>query len=213
MSDKEKVLVFPASILEALPVDFGYSDDDHKYGNAIFVYSEEKPYFKDRAEAETDETVKQIIPYIIIRLNTEGEDKYLVYQRSKKGGETRLMGKHSIGIGGHVNESDKTPRDYVRNAPQPAIEAFYNCIRREIAEELEIELFPGYNFKGVLYDPSDAVGRVHFGFVIEMIAKNGNVKARDEAISDPHFVNLRNLKQMTDKLENWSRLVVENLES
>jgi predicted NUDIX family phosphoesterase len=211
MSDKEKVLVFKASVLPELATMNGFADDSGiaaLYGNRIFlgeVATDEKPFFKDRAEAETDESVKQVIPYIIIRLNTEGEDKYLVYQRTKKGGEGRLMGKHSIGIGGHVNESDKSHDDGLF-----AVEAFFSCIRREIKEELEIDLFPRFHIRGLIYDPSDAVGRVHFGFVVEMIAMNGNVKPRDEAISDPHFVTVSKLKGIQD-LENWSQLILKNL--
>lgn len=200
----EKVLVFPASVLDSVGVFEGFNPDVDTYANAIF-FDEEGPFFKDRVDAEEDESVKQIIPYIIIRLNTDeqGEPKYLVYQRTKKGGESRLMGKHSIGVGGHINDTDS----------DKPLEAFFGCIRREIKEELDIELHPYAHYKGVIYDPSNLVGRVHFGIVVEYVAKNGNVKARDEAIDDPHFVTLSRLQGMKDQLENWSQLVVDHLTS
>jgi predicted NUDIX family phosphoesterase len=212
----ENVLVFNASILPELETINGCINDAATaavYGNKIFLDSPEKPFFKDRESAESDESVKQIIPYIIVRLNTDeqGEDKFLVYQRTKQSGESRLMGKHSIGVGGHINEDDKSPKVYARHESQVALEAFFACIRREISEELEIDLYPGFHIRGVIYDPSDAVGRVHFGFVVEFVAMHGTVKARDEAISDPHFVTVSKLKGMQDQLENWSRLVLKGL--
>ncbi len=201
MSEQENILVFNSSVLdECNPIE-GFQADASHYGGQIFIDSADKPFFRNRAECETDESVKQIIPYIVIRLNTDGQNKYLVYQRSKKGGESRLMGKHSVGIGGHVNDQDS-------HIP---FEAFMACIRREIKEELEIEVYPDILFSGVIYDPSDAVGRVHFGFVVQVIAKNGTVKAREEAIFDPHFVAVRDLLQMRDQLEPWSRIVLDSL--
>jgi predicted NUDIX family phosphoesterase len=109
------------------------------------------------------------------------------------------MGKHSIGIGGHINDTDSAD----------PLEAFFGCIRREIREELEIDLYPGYHIRGVIYDPSEAVGRVHFGFVVEVVVMHGTVKARDEAISDPHFVTVSQLRNIKDQLENWSQLALE----
>jgi predicted NUDIX family phosphoesterase len=207
----EKVLVFPASILDACNPLSGFSMDVDHYGGAIFMDSSEKPFFRLRSEVETDESVKQIIPYIIIRLVTGGEDKYLVYQRTKKGGEERLFGNLSIGVGGHVNDTDQPPLHLGDNPGSVAMATMLQCIRREIAEELEIELHPGFDFAGAIYDPSDAVGRVHFGFVIRFAAKNGNVKARDEAIHDPHFVTVQELKNERTRLEGWSRLIVDTL--
>ena len=59
--------------------------------------------FMPRAEAEERPDYKQIIPYVIL---LQG-DKVFVTRRLNKGGEARLHGRISIGIGGHINPVDE----------------------------------------------------------------------------------------------------------
>ena len=59
--------------------------------------------FMPRDEAEQRPDYKQIIPYVILRRG----DEVFVTRRLSKGGEARLHGKISIGIGGHINPVDK----------------------------------------------------------------------------------------------------------
>jgi len=47
---------------------------------------------------------KQIIPYALVAF----ENKVLHYVRGKKAGEQRLVAKGSIGIGGHMNDTDES---------------------------------------------------------------------------------------------------------
>ena len=54
--------------------------------------------FMPRDEAEQRPDYKQIIPYVILRRG----DEVFVTRRLSKGGEARLHGKISIGIGGHA---------------------------------------------------------------------------------------------------------------
>src|SRR2546426_10356087 len=55
--------------------------------------------FRPRASMEEDPSFKQIIPYLIVR----HRGRLFLVQRSTEGGETRLHGKYSIGVGGHIN--------------------------------------------------------------------------------------------------------------
>ena len=65
---------------------------------------EERHEFRPRPEMEVDPTYKQVIPYVLV---TRG-DEVFVMRRLKKGGETRLHGQLSLGVGGHINPVDDT---------------------------------------------------------------------------------------------------------
>src|SRR5256886_14965862 len=58
--------------------------------------------FRPRATVEQDSSFKQIIPYLIVR----HAGRLFLCQRSTQGGEGRLHGKYSIGVGGHINRRD-----------------------------------------------------------------------------------------------------------
>ena len=62
-------------------------------------------FFVDRAAAETDATIKQIIPYLVLR---DG-DRIFLMKRTRAGGDARLHELYSVGVGGHLNPGDGTP--------------------------------------------------------------------------------------------------------
>src|SRR5260370_33432094 len=62
--------------------------------------------FLDRASAETGPTFKQIIPYACVRHGT----RYFLLRRKRAQDEQRFHDKLSIGVGGHINPSDKDDR-------------------------------------------------------------------------------------------------------
>ena len=55
--------------------------------------------FEPRAAMERDPSFKQIIPYLVLR---DGP-RYFLMQRTNAGGDVRLHGRYSIGVGGHLN--------------------------------------------------------------------------------------------------------------
>ena len=76
--------------------------------------------YLDRPLAEDDPTHKQLIPYVVVR---DGAHVFLM-RRTDAGGDARLHGKASIGVGGHLNPVDDG---------EDALDA---GLRREWAEEL-----------------------------------------------------------------------------
>ena len=65
-------------------------------------------YFLPRSRAEYDASVKQIIPYVVIR---RGEE-YFLLRRLKKQTEARLHDKLSLGVGGATSTpSEETAED------------------------------------------------------------------------------------------------------
>ena len=147
-------------------------------------------YF-DRASAETDPTHKQLIPYVVVR---DGEDVFLM-QRTDAGGDARLHGKASIGVGGHLNPVDE------------GADALMAGLRREWVEELETDWEPDFELIGLLNDDTNPVGAVHLGvvFSVEAARRSVNVRERDKLTGA--FVDASEVTATWDRLETWSQLV------
>src|SRR5439155_5757091 len=98
----ENVLVIKRSLFDELGSFQGLNFEPEKYFKAIL--SRGSNFFIPRPEAERNPAYKQIIPYALIVF----ENTVLHYVRGKKAGEQRLVAKGSIGIGGHMNETDES---------------------------------------------------------------------------------------------------------
>ncbi len=91
----EQVLVIPADLAGAL-CNYQVFGPSSPILEKIIL---DNHTFRAREEAETNTKFKQVIPYVMVRHG----DHYLLTQRTSKQQETRLHGKFSIGIGGHIN--------------------------------------------------------------------------------------------------------------
>src|SRR6056297_4102464 len=96
----ENVLVVKRGLFDQLGAFQGISLEPDRYLPQIL--NPENNHFLARDLAEDDPSFKQIIPYAIFR----HEDRFLHYVRGGKSGEKRLAAKGSIGIGGHINDTD-----------------------------------------------------------------------------------------------------------
>ena len=115
--------------------------------NELFEIIKAEHEFMPRDEAEQRPDYKQIIPYVILRRG----DEVFVTRRLNKGGEARLHGKISIGIGGHINPVDEQGDLLMRG------------LWREIHEEVELDKHGELSPCGFINDDSNAVGSVHLG--------------------------------------------------
>jgi len=202
---KEQVLVVEEGTMEGLNLPGVTTDqrDMVHFGTKMLTNA----FYVDREEAEKNPNWKQIIPYVVFR--TEG-GSILVYRRTKKGGENRLHEKLSIGIGGHINPIDGD------DPTQALLKAF----SREVDEELQYDTLPNEDeldvcISGLIYDPSNEVGKVHLGVLIEVTQLGEGVAyptPKEDSLGDFEFVYLHELKQNPpENLENWSKMVLEVL--
>src|SRR5437764_14595506 len=121
----ENVLVIRRSLFDELGSFQGLNFEPKKYLKAIL--SRGSNFYIPRPEAETNPGYKQIIPYALIAF----EKTVLHYVRGKKAGEQRLVAKGSIGIGGHMNETDESLFAMEEEAYRAGVE-------REVGEEIFI---------------------------------------------------------------------------
>ena len=151
--------------------------------------------FRPRPEMETDPAYKQIIPYVLV---TRGAEAF-VMQRLKKGGEQRLHGLLSLGVGGHINPVDE--------AEGSALTA---GLRREVDEEVALERAASLTPLGVINNDRDEVGRVHLGFLFRLEAE-GAVTVRETEKLSGSFMPIAALPALRDKMEGWSQIALEVL--
>ena len=195
----ENVLVFPRSLFEQLGVFQGFNAEVHRYLPVILEPKNNS--FMPRAKAETDFNFKQVIPYVVI---TDGQN-ILHYVRGKKGGEQRLVSKGSIGIGGHINDEDHTLFAF-------GLQAFQDAVKREVCEELSVAGDFNARPVGLINDDSTEVGRVHFGIVHVLFCKPGQVKKKEQVITQVEFIPVEELKAKRDMMETWSQFCLDHLD-
>jgi predicted NUDIX family phosphoesterase len=196
---EENVLVIRRSLFDELGSFQGLNFEAEKYLNAIL--SRGSNFFIPRSEAETNPDYKQIIPYALISFG----NTVLHYVRGKKAGEQRLVAKGSIGIGGHMNETDETLFALDEHAYRAGVE-------REVNEEIKIETPFEDRIVALLNDDSTEVGRVHLGIVHMFKLKEPKVQKREAMITGLTFLAKKELTARRESLENWSQICLDSLE-
>jgi predicted NUDIX family phosphoesterase len=195
----EDVLVIRRSLFDELGSFQGLNFGPEKYLKAIL--SRGSNFFIPRPEAETNPAYKQIIPYALLSF----ENKVLHYVRGKKAGEQRLVAKGSIGIGGHMNETDESLFAMDEQAYRAGVE-------REVNEEINIETPFEDRIVALLNDDSTEVGRVHLGIVHVFKLKEPNVQKREAMITALTFLTKEELMARRESLETWSQICVDAID-
>ena len=155
----------------------------------------ESAHFLDRPIAEANPAFKQLIPYVVVRRS----DRVFLMERTAGGGDARLHGRASIGVGGHLNPVDG------------GAEPLNAGLRREWAEELVAGWEPEFRLVGLLNDDSNPVGSVHLGIVFEVDAAGRDLEVREHDKLSGEWADAGQLRAAADRLETWSRMVGEHL--
>jgi predicted NUDIX family phosphoesterase len=195
----ENVLVVRRELFDELGSFQGLNFEPEKYLKAILTRGSN--FFIPRREAENDPAYKQIIPYALIAF----EKTVLHYVRGKKAGEQRLVAKGSIGIGGHMNETDESLFAMDEQAYRAGVE-------REVNEEIKIDSPFEDRIVALLNDDSTDVGRVHLGIVHIFKLKEPKVQKREAMITGLSFLTKQELTAHRESLESWSQICLDSLE-
>jgi predicted NUDIX family phosphoesterase len=198
MPPEENILVIKRTLLDQLGSFQGLNFNPQHYLETIL--SRGNNFFMARPKAESDPTHKQIIPYVLIAYCHH----VLYYVRGKKGGEQRLVTKGSIGIGGHLNDSDESLFAWDEAAYRAGVE-------REVNEEIRIASKFEDKIVALLNDDSTEVGQVHLGIVHVFKLAEPSVAKREAVITNMAFLGKQELVERRDTLETWSQLCVDNL--
>jgi predicted NUDIX family phosphoesterase len=199
---EEQVLVIERKVFEQVGSFNGLEFDVERCLDKIFAPG--VPCFIPRSKAEKDPSYKQLIPYVIMACGS----KLLTYVRGKRAGETRLVAKRSIGIGGHINPVDNEV---------PLFDADFRkmyevAVEREVAEEVSVEANHSDRIVALLNDDSTEVGSVHLGVVHYWLLDAPKVNRREQMITQMTFMTPAELQQLRDSMETWSQLCLDGLE-
>ena len=188
----ENVLVIPTSLLGDIVSVNGLITG--REDEVLSLISGEG-MFLPRPTAEESPEYKQIIPYVSVVRGSE----VFATRRLNKGGESRLHGLMSLGVGGHINEIDRTGGRWLMN-----------CLRREIEEEVDIADFGALTLRGLINDNGNDVGSVHLGFFFTLTT-TGPVSVRETEKLSGGFVPMDSLSSHLDEMETWSRIITPEL--
>ena len=200
MAREEEVLVFERKVFEQAGQFHGLKFDVRCYLRELFAPGVLR--FMPRSQAEANPAYKQLIPYVIMA----HDGKYLSYVRGKRAGETRLVEKRSIGIGGHINPDDEVPlfdTDFRK--------AYLTAVEREVAEEVTVKANYTNRIVALLNDDSNEVGQVHLGIVHYWSLDSSDVEKREQMITQMTFMTIEQLQEVRNSLETWSSLCLDGL--
>lgn len=203
--ESHRVLVFPSSVLDDLGRFQGIKTSWKKIAASIFAG---KCFYMDRLAAESDNSHKQVLTYIMVRR----PGQMLAYKRGTFNRvEEFLRGAQCIGFGGHVSEGDL-------NLFSQSDMGLMHSALRELSEELvlpeadrlRISAGAGLKLLGILNDDSSAVGRRHFAFVLEYQVSSTDAWAHprrgEKSITQLRWLSTESEGFSLWNFEYWSQL-------
>ncbi len=200
MSTEEQILVIPESVILAIGAFEGFQRDVDRY--LMPILASDQLSFQPRGPMETDPSFKQLIPYVLLEWTDDaGAIHLFTYTRGGGSGESRLHAKRSVGIGGHISEEDSAD----------GADPYTTGMQRELAEEINLGSQYTDTREGLIYDPSNEVGKVHLGVVHRFVLESPQVTSNEADIAEGSFVKVDDLKAENDRLETWSQLAIEAL--
>ena len=200
---KEMVLVLPAEDA------FEITEEEHTLGVLSCAF------FVSREVAEVEPLLLQIIPYAV--LHAEGQ--LLVYQR--EGGENRLHGLRSIGVGGHINPCDRKAYELSESTDDKEIAKI--ALRRELSEELGIDdeeattLAGPAQYRGPIYTGhkkgAPLVQQVHLGLLFSIpLLDPALLELWKTQLTNPAWKTAEEIRSDKESLvEDWSTAVLNQL--
>lgn len=193
----ERVLVVPAELLHRLGHFQGFTSEVDRYVSVLLDPAHAS--YRPRHEVENDPSFKQLIPYVLFcHDDGAGRETIFQYTRGMKQDESRLRGRRSVGIGGHIA---------VRDCPSNGIGSAYSeGMARELAEEVSIETPYREQCIGLINDDDTDVGRVHLGIVHIFDVERPAVVAREAEIVEGSFQPVEAILPYLDDFEAWSQI-------
>jgi len=192
-AETESVLVVPRAVLDdAAPRTFS-RETEQATANILANCR-----FMERSRAEHDFGFKQIIPYVVIR----NGDRYLLIRRTRKQTEARLHDMFSLGIGGHINDTDGLAG---------TAEIITLGMRREVTEEIQLQSEDSCEIAGIINDDSTEVARVHAGLVYLLSTSSTDYEIMEPGKYTAAWKTPVEMLECYADMESWAQIVYDFL--
>lgn len=217
----EFVLVIPRTELEAQGINFsGIQNVD------IDKFTPENFGFLPRALIDNKSATSiaigkllpQVLPYFIVK---DKDGRVLSYNRQGK--EEGLLGKNSIGVGGHIDLADALIEQNELNLlnglglfKTDITHVIYGGLVRELKEEIGLDIYKLPEFDFIIAIDSDPTSTVHIALVATL-----HVESFDELTPNPEeFLEVKHLtfeellqRSKEVEYEPWSQLIIDHYNS
>ena len=155
--------------------------------------------FRKRSELEEDPSFKQIIPYAII----SNKESFFLFKRTSRQTEKRLHNKFSLGVGGHMNQS---------NSKESKEQYIINELKRELFEEIKLLngcLIEDVEFIGFINDDTIPVGSVHIGLLYNIHVSNKDVVINETDMMTADWIDKPDLAEFYEGMETWTKIAFD----
>ncbi len=192
-SMQEQILVIPSSkLFEHHTQWYGIN---HEHIESILATIVQYQESMQRSIAENNQAYKQIISYLIFTF----DGQLFVMQRKNKPNEQALANKLSIGIGGHMTQTDIQGQ------------TLFDWVSREFEEEVTYEGNLQMHTIGFLNDDTNEVGQRHLGLVILLKGDNRNIAIHGNEHKSGQLMSMEECFEKLDQFEAWSQIILQRL--
>jgi predicted NUDIX family phosphoesterase len=154
-----------------------------------------------RAVLEADDDFRQVLPISVFLYN----GKVWAYERTSKGGETRLVSKHSCLVGGHWDVADLILKDGVIDLDASLKQA----VDRELEEEINLtsKIIRTTRLSKMICADTTEVDRVHLGMVWLHELDGEGIESAEDQLKAIGFVGPEELLSEHYNAEVWAKII------
>lgn len=160
-----------------------------------------------RAMLENDEDFRQVLPISIFTHN----GKVWAYERTSKGGESRLHNKIAVAVGGHWDMDDIITKGGIIDLE----ESLQKAMERELLEEVKLSsaVVKSTRLKKMICADDTEVDRVHMAMIYMHELDGEGIESAEDQLKTVGFVSPQELLDGDYNIEVWARIVCEILVS
>ncbi|MBR5415053.1 MAG: phosphoesterase [Thermoguttaceae bacterium] len=203
--DDEMILVVPTELFRSIGYFQGFCSEPGRYAPLL---SPANLSFRRRGDMESNPAFKQLIPYMLFtHTAADGRVSVFGYVRGKGMGEARLHNLMSVGVGGHINDTDlarAAHRDDGRDI-------YREGLLRELREEVAVGSPYVESCVGLINDDRNEVGRVHLGVVHRFELESPRVTPNEPDLIESGFYEVNGLLESGRAFETWSSITLRAL--
>lgn len=166
----------------------------------LYKLLQSKGEFRPREEVETDDDYLQLVPWIIV----QRYDRLWVMQRVLGPEEPRINSPLKLGVRGHIEKPD----DDIQ-VPDPVAWG----TRRLWTTTMSVDRTCRAHLVGALMDSEHEVDRYHLGLIFFVGLQNGIPEIDPSLNLTGSFRSTETLRKHRQDLDQWSKWMVESLNS